>query len=186
MTMVMPVIFASAILMFPQKIFLTIGSAFLGLAITELNYHPHEPTGSELLISTNADDYEFIELRNLGSTTINLSGAKFITGITYTFPTQTLTAGSRTVLVKNPAAVTARYGSGLNVSGTFGGQLSNGGEELHLTDSNNATILRFTYQDNADWPGRADGSRPRGPPRARLTAGRRTAARRCGGGAARA
>ncbi|TSA41168.1 MAG: hypothetical protein D4R57_00925, partial [Verrucomicrobiales bacterium] len=74
---------------------LTIGSSFLGLAITEINYHPHEPTGSELLVSTNADDYEFIELQNLGSTTLNLSGVKFIAGITYTFPSQTLTAGSR-------------------------------------------------------------------------------------------
>lgn len=137
---------------------LTIGSPFLNLAITELNYHPHEPRGSEWLVSTNADDYEFIEFQNLGSTTINLTGAKFIAGITYTFPSQTLAAGARTVIVKNLAAFTARYGSGINVSGSFGGQLSNGGEELHLTDSNNATILRFTYQDTSDWPGRADGN----------------------------
>lgn len=137
---------------------LTIGSGFLGLAITELNYHPHEPTGSESLVSTNADDYEFIEFQNLGSSTINLTGAKFLAGLTYTFPSQTLAAGARTVIVKNLAAFTARYGSGLNVSGVFGGQLSNGGEELHLADANNATILRFTYQDTADWPGRADGN----------------------------
>lgn len=55
---------------------LTIGSPFLGLAITELNYHPQEPTGSELLVSTNADDFEFIEFQNLGSTTINLTGVR--------------------------------------------------------------------------------------------------------------
>lgn len=137
---------------------LTIGSGFLGLAITELNFNPHEPTGSEWLVSTNVDDYEFVELQNLGGASLNLTGAKFIAGISYTFPAQTLAAGARTVIVKNLAAFTARYGSGINVSGTFGGQLSNGGEELHLTDSNNATILRFTYQDTSDWPGRADGN----------------------------
>lgn len=137
---------------------LTIGSGFLGLAITELNYNPHEPTGGEWLVSTNADDYEFIEFQNLGSSTLNLTGAKFIAGISYTFPSQTLAAGARTVIVKNLAAFTARYGSGINVSGTFGGQLSNGGEELHLVDANNATVLRFTYQDTSDWPGRADGN----------------------------
>jgi spore coat protein CotH len=137
---------------------LIIGSPFLGLAITELNYHPHEPTGSEFLVSTNADDYEFIEFQNLGGSTINLTGAKFVAGLTYTFPAQTLAAGARTVIVKNLAAFTARYGSGINISGVFGGQLSNGGEELHLADSNNATILRFTYQDTSDWPGRADGN----------------------------
>jgi len=137
---------------------LTIGSAFLGLAITELNYHPHEPTGNELLVSTNADDFEFIEFQNLGSATINLTGAKFVAGLTYTFPAQSLAAGARTVIVKNLAAFTARYGGGINVAGVFGGQLSNGGEELHLADANGATILRFTYQDTAAWPGRADGS----------------------------
>jgi len=137
---------------------LTIGSAFLGLAITELNYYPHEPTGSELLTSTNADDYEFIEFQNFGGSAINLTGAKFVAGITYTFPSQTLPPGARTVIVKNLAAFTARYGGGINVSGAFGGQLSNGGEELHLTDTNGATILRFTYQDTSSWPGRADGN----------------------------
>jgi hypothetical protein len=137
---------------------LTIGSPFLGLAITELNYHPHEPTGSEFLVSTNADDYEFIEFQNLGSATINLTGAKFVAGLTYTFPAQSLATGARTVIVKNLAAFTARYGGGINVSSEFGGQLSNGGEELHLADTNGATILRFTYKDTAAWPGRADGS----------------------------
>jgi len=136
---------------------LTIGSAFLGLAIIELNYHPHEPTGNELLVSTNADDYEFIEFQNLGGSTINLNGAKFVAGITYTFPSQTLTAGARIVIAKNLSAFTARYGGGINLSGAFGGQLSNDGEELHLTDTNGATILRFSYQDSSSWPGRADG-----------------------------
>jgi spore coat protein CotH len=138
---------------------LTIGSALLGLAITEINYNPHEPTGSEFLVNTNADDYEFIEFQNLGSTTINLTGAKFIAGITYTFPATNLAPGTRVVLAKHLAAFNARYGTVTNLLGTtFGGQLSNGGEELHLTDSNNATILRFTYQDTANWPGRADGN----------------------------
>jgi hypothetical protein len=136
---------------------LTIGSPFLGLAISELNYHPHEPTGSERLGSTNSEDYEFLELQNLGSTSINLSGVKFIAGITYTFPAQSLAAGARIVVVKHLAAFTARYGAGLNVSGSFGGQLSNSGEELHLVDPTGTTILRFTYQDTAAWPGRADG-----------------------------
>ena len=138
---------------------LTIGSPFLGLAITELNYNPHEPTSSELLVNTNADDYEFIEFQNLGGTTINLTGAKFIAGITYTFPATNLAPGVRMVVAKHLAAFNARYGTVTNLLGTiFGGQLSNGGEELHLTDSNNATILRFTYQDTSSWPGRADGN----------------------------
>lgn len=136
---------------------LTIGSPFLGLAITEINYHPHEPTGAERLVSTNADDFEFIELQNLGASKITLTGAKFIAGITYNFPSQTLAAGARTIVVKNTAAFNARYGTGTNISGAFGGQLSNGGEELHLVDTNNVTIRQFTFQDTSPWPTRADG-----------------------------
>jgi spore coat protein CotH len=136
---------------------LTIGSPYLGLAITELNYHPHEPTGGELGVSGDPGDYEFLELQNLGSTTLNLNGVKFIAGITYTFPSQTLAAEARTVIVKNLAAFTARYGNGINISGAFGGQLSNDGEELHLVDPNGATIRRFTFQNTPPWPARADG-----------------------------
>jgi spore coat protein CotH len=136
---------------------LTIGSPYLGLAITEFNYHPHEPTGNELGVSTNAEDYEFVELQNVGSSSLNLSNVKFTVGISYTFPSQTLTPGSRILIVKNLAAFTARYGSGWNIAGTFGGQLSNGGEELRLVDPSGAIIHQFTYQDAAPWPERADG-----------------------------
>lgn len=136
---------------------LTIGSAFLGLAITEINYHPHEPSGGELGVSADAEDYEFLELQNLGSASLNLNGVKFIAGISYNFPSQTLAPGARTVVVKNLVAFTARYGGGLNVAGVFDGQLSNGGEELHLVDPNGATIQLFSYQDTAPWPTRPDG-----------------------------
>lgn len=136
---------------------LTIGSSFLGLAVTEINYHPHDPTGSELGISVDANEYEFLELQNLGTSTVNLNGVKFVAGISYTFPSQTLAPGARIVIVKNLTAFTARYGGGINVSGTFDGQLSNGGEELHLVDPSGATIRQFTYQDTAPWPGRPDG-----------------------------
>ena len=142
----------------PDAASLPIGSPFLGLAITEFNYHPHEPTGSELGVSSNAEDYEFVELQNLGNADLDLNGVKFVVGITYTFPSQTLAPGARILIVKNLAAFTARYGSGLNISGTFGGQLSNGGEELRLVDASGAIIHQFTYQDAAPWPNRPDGN----------------------------
>ncbi|HMP81370.1 MAG TPA: lamin tail domain-containing protein [Verrucomicrobiota bacterium] len=136
---------------------LTIGSPLLNLAITELNYHPHTPAGSETVVSTNAEDYEFVEFQNLGASPLNLNGVRFVAGITYTFPSQMLAPGARIVIVKDLVAFSERYGGGINISGTYGGQLSNGGEELHLVDAGGATLHRFTYQDNAPWPERADG-----------------------------
>jgi spore coat protein CotH len=137
---------------------LTIGSPYLGLAISELNYHPHAPTGGELGVSLNAEDFEFMELLNHGSAPINLGNLKFIAGISYTFPTQSLAPGTRVVLAKNTAAFTARYGAGISPLGPYDGQLSNGGEQLHLTDTNGVTILFFTYQDAPPWPERPDGT----------------------------
>lgn len=141
----------------PDAAALEVGSSYLGLAITEITYHPHEPTGSELGVSTDASDYEFIELQNLGPTSLNLEDVQFIAGISYTFPSESLAPGERVVIVKNLAAFIARYGNGLNVSGEFGGQLSNGGETLHLTDPNGGVIHDFAYQDTAPWPTRPDG-----------------------------
>ena len=37
------------------------------LRITEFMYHPPEATGAETIVSTDQDDYEFIELKNVGS-----------------------------------------------------------------------------------------------------------------------
>ena len=39
--------------------------------------------------------FEFIELQNIGSQTINLAGAQFTDGISYTFPSVQLTPGRR-------------------------------------------------------------------------------------------
>jgi len=134
-----------------------IGSPYLSLAVTELQYHPHAPTGSELGVSADADDYEFVELQNLGSSSLNLAGVEFIAGISYIFPSETLAPGERVVIVRNEAAFVARYGAGHNVSGEYSGQLSNGGEQLHVISPTGATLHDFSYADTAPWPMRADG-----------------------------
>lgn len=137
---------------------LVVGSPFLGLAISEINYHPHKPMGSELAVNADEEAYEFVELLNAGSSAIPLGGVKFIAGISYTFPTQSLAPGARLVLAKNPAAFTARYGADPAPLGPYDGQLSNSGEQLHLVDTNGTTILLFSYQDALPWPERADGT----------------------------
>ena len=55
------------------------------LAITELMYHPAAPPpgGTQY----DADEFEYIELANLGSTPIDLTGVRFVQGIQFTFPT---------------------------------------------------------------------------------------------------
>jgi hypothetical protein len=80
------------------------------LHVTEVNYNPAPPpVGSPY----TADDFEFIELQNTGQPRrFQLGGIHFDQGITFTFPSMTLAAGARTLVVKNRAAFESRYGTG--------------------------------------------------------------------------
>ena len=122
------------------------------LVVTEVNYHPTDPTAAELAINPVFDtsDFEFLELRNNATTPIDLGGAQFTLGITFAFSGDaalTLAPGGYVILAANPAAFAARYGASATVVGPWAGDLDNGGEQLTLKAANNATILDFTYDD---------------------------------------
>lgn len=120
------------------------------LRITELHYHPADPTAAELAIDSDwtASDFEFIELTNTGSSVLDISGAQFVTGINFVFPAGTSLAGGQSVLVVgNQAAFEARYGTALNVAGEYSGQLDNGGEEMQLLDGVGENVQEFTFDD---------------------------------------
>ncbi|MBN2505053.1 MAG: lamin tail domain-containing protein, partial [Verrucomicrobia bacterium] len=122
------------------------------LRITELMYHPAPVTPAEAAAGfSNADDFEFVELCNVGPIALNLAGIAFVDGITFTFPSGTLAPGERIVLVKNVAAFTLRYGATARIAGYYGGNLNNAGEHLRLQDPTGRTILDFSYSDEW-WP----------------------------------
>src|SRR5204862_6558957 len=80
-----------------------------GLVVTELMYHPASPpTGSPY----GEDDFQYLELMNTETGSLNIGGFQFINGIQWTFATPTtLTAGERVMMVKNQAAFESRYGT---------------------------------------------------------------------------
>ncbi|HUF63630.1 MAG TPA: lamin tail domain-containing protein, partial [Verrucomicrobiales bacterium] len=120
---------------------------FEGLRITEIHFHPADDDG----------DTEFVELRNIGESVMNLEGIRFGEGIGYTFGPQELTPGARVVVAVNPGAFAARYGETIPVLGPYQGRLSNGGEALSLLLPRpwDLAILRFRYDDG--WYPAADG-----------------------------
>ncbi len=131
------------------------------LRVTEINYNPSEPTAAELaaMPGLNNDDFEYIELQNIGAQSINLLATSFTDGISAVLPAVNLAPGERGVVVRDLAAFQTRYGTGLNVLGEFtSGGLAGGGENLTLVDSQNQTVLNFSYGDNDPWPERADGN----------------------------
>lgn len=131
------------------------------LIITEINYNPRPGAPG------TAEDpqlYEFIELQNAGSGVIDLSGARFTTGINFTFPEGLhLEAGGRLVLAKDLAAFQSRYpdaeypGLSAKTLAGYEGALANGGERLTLLAVDGSVIRDFTYGDSAPWPAEADG-----------------------------
>jgi hypothetical protein len=127
--------------------------AFVGnLAVTELNFNPTGPTAAELAINPvfEAKNFEYIELKNIGAQPIDLGGAKFTSGVNFTFSGQnaiTVPPGGYFIVASNPAAFAARYGTSLQVVGPWTGDLSNQGERLVIKAFDNTTILDFTYDD---------------------------------------
>ena len=108
------------------------------------------PTGAELAVSTDKDDFEFIELRNTGFGTLDISGCAFTAGVDFVFPANTtLTGGGSIIVVRSVAAFQSRYGPGLRIAGAYGpaDALKNSGETITLLDATGALIQSFTYSD---------------------------------------
>ena len=121
------------------------------LVITEIMYHPPgPPSGSPY----TAEDFEFIELKNVGAAALDLNGVHFTNGINFSFTGSAVTSlwpGQRALIVKNLAAFNSSYGSVANVAGEFSGSLDNAGERLTLAGPLAEPIVDFDYND-AWWP----------------------------------
>lgn len=125
-----------------------IAPEIMALRVTEIMYHPSPVTPVEYALGiTNADDFEYIELRNVGATTLTLAGVTFVDGISFTFTEGTLAAGERLVLVKNVMAFTNRFGATARIGGVYAGNLNNAGEHLQLQDAAGRVIQSFSYSD---------------------------------------
>jgi hypothetical protein len=106
----------------------------------------------------DGDEFEFIELKNVAGTNLDLSGVHFTNGIDYTFPNGTiLESGRFVVLVSNPTEFANKY-PGVHFDGVYLGQLSNSGESLALVHVAGAPIVSLAYSDSAPWPTTADGN----------------------------
>jgi len=133
------------------------------LVISELHYRPEDASPAEEAAGfTDRDDFEFLELMNSGSQTLDLTGVRFTNGITFDFTTavpRALEPGERLLIVNNLAAFELRYGTGFSplIAGEYSGNLSNDGELITLVDASDNVIHAFTYNDQSPWPEGADG-----------------------------
>jgi len=130
------------------------------LRITELMYNPAAPPAGNV---TDNDEFEFIELKNIGDEVLDLDYVYFENGVSFDFSQGKVTSlapGDFVLVVKNEAAFKSRYGSGLSskIAGVYSGRLANGGENVSLKDFWNGIIAEFEYNDGRGWPLSADGA----------------------------
>ena len=136
------------------------------LRITEVMYNPGDPDVSKGELDVDSDEFEFIELKNIGQEVLDLTYVSFVQGITFNFYGSSVTSlgpGQFVLVVRNKEAFESRYGTGLSgrIAGQYidyGTKLDNTGETVQLVDTWNGSIAQFTYSDDRGWPLPADGS----------------------------
>ena len=136
------------------------------LRVSEINFNPAPVTDIEQVAGiANAQEFEFLELVNVGEATIDLSDVTLelsnregsLEGIQFDFEQSEITmlATQQTVLiVEDLDAFRVRYGDSLPVAGQWEGKLSNAGETISL-HAGGDLLQRVTYSDQ--WFDATDG-----------------------------
>lgn len=132
-----------------------IGSYWVDLppvVVTEIMYNPSE--APDRLV--DSDQFEFIELQNIGAQAVNLEGARIFRGIDFVFPDLTLNPGEVVLVVSNLAAFESRYETtGMIIAGEYDRLLSNAGDNLGFEGALGEPIHEFLFDDV--WYAETDG-----------------------------
>ncbi|MCA9200074.1 MAG: lamin tail domain-containing protein, partial [Planctomycetales bacterium] len=137
------------------------------LRISEINYNPHDALTQFGETAVDNDEFEFIELTNIGSEAIDLAGVRLVRaeingdmeGVEFAFGSQPLSPNQRIVVVQNRAAFESRYGDDVALAvgsgpgkadGEFAGRLGNDGETLTLMDADGAIVQQIRYNDGGE------------------------------------
>jgi len=124
---------------------------FTNLKVTELHYHP--PDYGVI----GGKEFEFIEFKNTGTTTLDLSGLTFTDGVRFTFPAGSVLAPqSFVVIASNKAMFELFFGFPPHYE-LSSGHFANEGEKVTLKTGTNEVVISFTYYDDYPWPPEADG-----------------------------
>lgn len=136
-----------------------------GIVISKIMYHPLPPSAAELAVipSLEEQDFEWIEIMNVGSEALDLSELRFTKGIEFDFVEGSKTSiapGERLVIVADENAFNLRHGFAETpdfVIGEFSKSLSNGGELVKLSFGAGTLVREVEYNDKFPWPVDADG-----------------------------
>lgn len=132
--------------MIKHLLFYTISFVLLAncaIVPSEVMYNPRQITNG----------FEYIELYNSGSSSVDLSGWSFTAAINFTFPSGASIAPSDFVVVANSKNKVAKVYTipDAKLFGPYGGKLSSKGETVTLVNAAKVTQFSFTF-DNKWYP----------------------------------
>lgn len=120
--------------------------------ITEIMYNPPE---------SGNDSLEYIELHNFNNLPTNISGWSFTQGIAFTFPAGTsVPPGGYVILAKSASAFQSVFGFAPQFVWATNDALTNGGEDIEITDASGTVKDYVNYLNALPWPAEAAGTGP--------------------------
>ncbi len=121
------------------------------LVINEIHYH-----ADSICRFIDWNETEYLEIKNTGNTTLNMTDCRFSSGITYTFPwNATIAPGQIIVLAENALIFQQEFG--FTPYDQYKGELSNDGETLTLVDYKNEVLDNVQFNDQNPWDEMPDG-----------------------------
>jgi len=121
------------------------------IVISELHYNPSLKQGID-------NNFEFIELFNRGSRTVDLSGYRFIEGLEFALPPGTVLRPGQCLLISKRADT--YRDAPCDIQQWARGSLSNGGEVVRLLDREGVEVDSVKYDDVFPWPEEPDSEGP--------------------------
>jgi hypothetical protein len=110
-----------------------------------------------MVLLEGEESNNWVELYNRGIETVDMSSWSFTKGIGYTFPLDTTMEPGEYLVVADDAAWLSNRFPDAHIIGDFNGNLSNGGEDLVLSDQHGNPADTIHYYDDGTWPEYADG-----------------------------
>ena len=130
-----------------------VNQQYQDLVINEIHYNPVDLVNPP--DTTSGRNFEFIEIKNCGSTAVNMRDMYFEKGIRLQFEEDlVIQPNGFVVLAEDDFWFQQKYGFAPDA--TYAGKLDNGGENLWLVDPFDNIADSLRYNDNEPWPGTAD------------------------------
>jgi hypothetical protein len=100
---------------------------------------------------------EWIELRNVTASPINLAGWRFTRGVDFTFPSVNIPANGHLVVAADVATFAAKYPEVTDAIGGWSGRLANSDETIELETALGESVNEVSFATQGDWGQRVRG-----------------------------